>query len=251
MNRSGARAVIGLVIGAAGVVAASGCSSQHDEKQTITVLAAASLTEPLTTLAHQYEQEHPGTHVVVSFAASSTIVTQLSHGAPADVVALADTETSKKLPADVTKGRRWTPFATNELQIVTPKTNPARVAQLADLEKADTVLCAAQVPCGRAANKALARAQVRPHVVSYEKDVKATLAKVVSGDAQAAIVYRTDVRAAGAKVTGVNITAASNVTTTLPIAVWSDKDAAKGFAGLVTGEAGRRVLTGDGFGLPE
>lgn len=251
MRRTVARVAAGCLLGVACATAASGCSSQREEKRTITVLAAASLTEPFTTLAHEYEQQHPGTHVAVSFAASSTIVTQLSHGAPADVVALADTEASKKLPEDVARGKSWTPFATNELQIVTPRGNPAHVSNVADLAKADTVLCAKRVPCGRAADKALAKAEVRPHVVSYEKDVKATLAKVISGDAQAAIVYATDVRAAGTKVTGVAIPAATNVTTTLPIAVWSDNSTAKGFADLVRSDAGRRVLTGDGFGLPK
>lgn len=220
-------------------------------KSTITVLAAASLTEAFTTLAKQYEKEHPGTTIKLSFGASSNIVTQLAHGAPADVVALADTEASKKLPSDVGSGKTWTPFATNKLEIATPSGNPAHVAGLADLAKADTVLCAKQVPCGRAADKALTKVHVTPHVVSYEKDVKATLAKIVAGDAQAAVVYATDVRSAGSKVTGVSIPAESNVNTTLPIAVWNDDATARGFAALVTGDAGQKVLQSDGFGLPK
>lgn len=250
MRRAVSRVATGALVGVTCAAAVSGCSAHDDEKQTITVLTAASLTEPFTTLAHEYERDHPGTHVAVSFAASSTIVTQLSHGAPADIVALADTEAPKSLPEDVAKGRSWTPFATNELQIVTPEGNPAHVTNLNDLAKVDTVLCAKRVPCGRAADKVLTKAKVSPHVVSYEKDVKATLAKVISGDAQAGIVYATDVRAAGAKVAGVAIPARTNVHTTLPIAVWSDNDTAKGFADLVRGAAGRKVLQADGFGLP-
>ena len=186
----------------------------------------------------------------MSFAASSTIVTQLSHDAPADVVALADTEAPKRLPKDVSAGKPWTPFATNRLEIVTPRGNPAHVKGLADLAKVDTVLCAKEVPCGRAATKALTRAGVTPHVVSYEKDVKATLAKVVAGDAEAALVYATDASSAGSKVSGVEVPTTSNVTTTLPVAAWSDTTDATGFARFVRSDEARRVLQQNGFGLP-
>lgn len=242
--------LMSVPVAAALAMGAGGCGASEGDDKTVTVLAAASLTESFTTLARAYEKVHPGTHVEVSFAASSTIVTQLSHDAPADVVALADTEAPKKLPKDLAEGKAWTPFATNRLEIVTPRGNPAHVTGLADLAKVDTVLCAKEVPCGRAAHKALTKAKVAPHVVSYEKDVKATLAKVVAGDAEAALVYATDASSARSKVSGVEVPTASNVTTTLPITAWSDTADAKGFAQFVRSDEGRRVLQGNGFGLP-
>lgn len=237
-------------IAGAMMLSASACSSSKTSTKTITVLAAASLTESFKTLAQQYEKEHPGTKIELSFAASSTIVTQLSHDAPADVVALADTEAPTKLPKDVGSGKTWAPFATNRLEIVTPRGNPGHVGSIKDLATVDTVLCAKAVPCGRAANKALTKAHVAAHVVSYEKDVKATLAKVVAGDAEAALVYATDVKSAGSKVDGVDIPAGSNVLTTLPITAWSSQSDAKGFVEFVRGSEGRKVLQQDGFGLP-
>ena len=154
------------------------------------------------------------------------------------------------MPADITQGKTWTDFATNELEIATPKGNPGHVTDLASLAKVSTVLCAKTVPCGRAADKALAKANVHAHVVSYEQNVKSTLAKVSSGDADAAVVYRTDVKAAGDKVTGVDIASGSNVKTTLPIATWSNNAYAKQFVQLITGAEGRKVLSDAGFGSP-
>lgn len=225
-------------------------SSTGTSSKTITVLAAASLTESFKKLAADFEKAHPGVEIKMSFAGSQDIARQLKGGAPADVVAMADTATPKTMPADVTKGKTWTDFATNELEIATPKGNPGKVTDLASLAKVDTVLCAKAVPCGRAADKALTKAKVKAHVISYEQNVKSTLAKVSSGDADAAVVYRTDVKAAGDKVTGVDIAADSNVKTTLPIATWSDNEYAKQFVDLVTGAEGRKVLSDAGFGSP-
>lgn len=214
------------------------------------MLAAASLTESFTELADDFKKNHPGVEIKMSFAGSQDIARQLEGGAPADVVAMADTTTPKTMPAEVTKGKTWADFATNELEIATPKGNPGHVTDLASLAKVNTVLCAKTVPCGRAADKALTKANVHAHVVSYEQNVKSTLAKVSSGDADAAVVYRTDVKSAGAKVTGVDIASGSNVRTTLPIAAWSENEYAEQFVQLVTGAEGRKVLSDAGFGSP-
>lgn len=236
--------------GAAGTPSSSASDAAGSSK-TVTVLAAASLTESFTKLAGDFEKTHPGVEIKISFAGSQDIARQLEGGAPADVVAMADTATPKTLPEDVTKGRTWTDFATNELEIATPKGNPGHVADLAGLADVDTVLCAKAVPCGRAAGKALAKAHVTAHVISYEQNVKSTLAKVSSGDADAAVVYRTDVKAAGDKVTGVPIASDSNVRTRLPIATWSHNEYAKQFVQLVTGAEGRKALSDAGFGSPD
>lgn len=230
--------------------AAGSSSATASSSKTITVLAAASLTESFTKLAQDFEKNHPGVEIKMSFAGSQDIARQLKGGAPADVVAMADTTTPKTMPADITQGKTWTDFATNELEIATPKGNPGDVTDLASLAKVNTVLCAKTVPCGRAADKALTKANVHAHVVSYEQNVKSTLAKVSSGDADAAVVYRTDVKAAGDKVTGVDIASGSNVKTTLPIATWSNNEYAKQFVQLITGAEGRKVLSDAGFGSP-
>lgn len=260
MKRTVATAATATALGAC--VAITGCSNDSSssdssksgsnaDKKTITVLAAASLTESFNELKAEFEKSHPGVKVETSYAASSTIIQQLSHGAPADIVALADEPSKDKLPADQAKGKTWKKFATNQLEIATPKGNPGKVKDLADLSKVQTVLCAAQVPCGRAADKALKKAKIKPNVVSYEKDVKATLAKVTTSDADAAVVYATDVKSAGDKVVGVKIPAGENVNTTLPITVWTKSKTAQEFEDLITGSQGQKVLQEKGFGLPK
>ncbi|GAB3582257.1 molybdate ABC transporter substrate-binding protein [Calidifontibacter terrae] len=244
----------------AGAVLLAGCSSSSDttsgtsssqpqQKRTLTVLAASSLTESFTALKKTLEANDPGLEVKLSFGASSTLVTQLNNGFDADIVALADEKSATSLKATGISHRL---FATNRLQIATPAANPGHVTSLKTLSSGsvDTVLCAVQVPCGRAADAVLKKAGVKAHVISYEANVKATLAKVSLGDADAAIVYVTDVKAAGSKVHGVDIPVAENTITKLPIYDLSGSDAAKEFYAAVGSAAFAKVLKDAGFGTP-
>jgi molybdate transport system substrate-binding protein len=223
-----------------------------DRGGSVLVLAAASLTEPFTALARDYEADHPGVDVALSFGSSTTLAQQVAEGAPADVVAFAGTTALVFLPEDATgQGGRAT-IARNTMEIATPRDNPGRVATLADLARPDldVVLCASTVPCGAAADEVLAKAGVAPHVVSREVDVKATLAKVRLGEADAALVYHSDVVSAGDAVRGVAVPAAQNTTLDYPLLWLNRREHTVGFALLVDSGEGVAALTAAGFLAP-
>ena len=215
--------------------------------ETPVVFAAASLTESFDAIA----AAHPARF---SFGASSALATQLEQGAPADVIATADEVTMRKL---VDAGLVETPqtFAKNRLEIAVEPNNPKGVQGLADLAKAGLaiVLAAEQVPVGRYARQALAAAKVTVTPVSLEPDVKAVLTKVQLGEADAGIVYATDVRAAKGKVTGVAIPDAQNVVAVYPIALSkraAHPTAAKAFVAFLLSAEGRAILERFGFAAP-
>lgn len=226
----------------AGAATASGRTGE-----VVTVLAAASLTTPFTRLAAAYERARPDTTVRVSFGSSTTLARQVSEGADADLLATAGTTALDQL-GDVTPAVTTT-IARNTLEIATPPEDPAGVRSVADLAgpDVDVVLCAASVPCGAAADEVLARAGVAAHVVSREVDVSATVAKVALGEADAAIVYHSDVVSSGGRVRGVEIPAALNTTLTYPLARFGDGAAAAAFAAYLVGPEGRAALTDAGF----
>jgi molybdate transport system substrate-binding protein len=184
----------------------------------INVLAASSLTEAFQGLAQEFEQANPGTKVNLSFGASSDLVTQITQGAPADDFASADEANMTKVVDAKANDGTPQPFAKNKLEIAVEKGNPKHMATVADLAKSGTVvvLCDSTVPCGKFADQVLANAKVTVTPKSREANVKATLAKVEQGEADASIVYVTDVRNSG-KVDGVVIPDNINVVTTLPI----------------------------------
>ena len=216
-------------------------------EETAIVFAAASLTETFNAIA----AAHPARF---SFGASSALATQLEQGAPADAIATADEVTMKKL---VDAGLVDAPqvFAKNRLEIAVEPNNPEGVQGLADLAKAGlkVVLAGEQVPVGRYARQALGAANVTVVPVSLEPDVKAVLTKVQLGEADAGIVYATDVRAAKGKVTGVAIPEAQNVVAMYPIAVSkraANPAAAKAFVAFVLSAEGRAILERFGFAAP-
>lgn len=219
---------------------------------TVTVLAAASLTDPLTALARDYETDHPGVDIALSFGSSTTLAQQVAEGAPADVVAFAGTQAMRFLPQDAAGGGGRAVVARNTMEIATPADNPGRVAALADLARPDldVVLCASTVPCGAAADEVLAKAGVAPHVVSREVDVKATLAKVRLGEADAAVVYHSDVVSAGDAVRGVALPAGQNTTLDYPLVWLNGREHTVGFARLVDSDEGVAALTAAGFLAP-
>ena len=215
--------------------------------EVVTVLAAASLTEPFTRLAAAYERAHPGTTVRVSFGSSTTLARQVAEGADADLLATAGTTALDQL-GDVAPTATTT-IARNTLEIATPPDDPGGVRSLADLVRpdVDVVLCAASVPCGAAADEVLARAGVAAHVVSREVDVSSTVAKVALGEADAAVVYHSDVVSSGGRVRGVEIPAALNTTLIYPLARFGGDAATASFAGYLAGPEGRAALADAGF----
>ncbi len=223
--------------------------------QTLTVFAAASLKGTFTTLGQQFESTHPGTKVTFSFAGSSDLVTQLQQGAPADVFASADTNNmTKATAADLVAGSPVS-FATNTLEIAVPPDNPAKVTSFADLSKPGVklVVCAPQVPCGAAAQKIETATNTTLKPVSEENAVTDVLGKVESGEADAGLVYVTDVKGAGDKVKGITFEESRQAVNTYPIAALSaskNADLAGQFVQLVTGTEGQQVLAAAGFAKP-
>lgn len=228
-------------------------SSTGQPERTLTVFAAASLTSVFTDLGERFEDEHPGVSVTFNFAGSSDLVAQIVEGAPADVVASADSRTMQRLTEQNLQAAEPASFATNTLQIATPPGNPVGIRTLADLAGVDLVLCAPQVPCGAAAEKVEAAAGVDLRPVSEELNVKDVLAKVTSGEADAGLVYVTDVRAAGDAVVGVSFPESAAAVNTYPIVALrgsAHDDLAAAFVALVLGDAGRNALAAAGFGAP-
>lgn len=233
----------------------AGATSIPEITGEITVFAAASLTESFTELGKQFESAHPGTTVRFSFGASSGLATQLIEGAPADVFASADESNMTKVSdASATAGEP-TVFATNRLAILTEPGNPEGIADLADLADPSltVVLCAAEVPCGKFAAQILSNAKVSVTPKSYEENVKAVVTKVTLGEADAGIVYATDVIAAGDKATGVDIPAEQNEIATAQVASLEsapNPDGAAAFAEFVASGEARSVFDRYGFGEP-
>jgi molybdate transport system substrate-binding protein len=220
---------------------------------TITVLAAASLTGTFTELADRFEADHPGTRVRLAFDSSATLAQQAVGGAPADVLATADTDTMESARAAL--ATRPQDFATNTMVLVTPKDDPAGISTFADLEKgdADIVACVETAPCGKVAAALFADNSLTTKPASLEVDVEAVLAKVTSDEADAGFVYGTDAVAAGDRVRQVAIPHADEELTTYPVAALEQSrnaHLAAEFVDLVTSGAGRRVLTNAGFGQP-
>ena len=257
-RRACAAAVVGVLVPAlvacSPATRADTAASADDgtAPRTVTVLAAASLTEPFTALARAYEQDHPGVTVRLGFGSSTTLAQQIAEGAPADVYASAGESALDLLPPDAAADGGRAVIARNTVEIATPPDNPGEVTGIADLADPDlaVVLCAATVPCGAAADRVLAAAGVTPHVVSREVDVKATLTKVTLGEADAAMVYHSDVVSAGDAVHGVPVPAADDVTLTYPLLWFSADPDVDGFARFVAGPDGTAALVDAGFLAP-
>lgn len=190
------------------------------EGQTLTVLAAASLTETFTDLADVFEEEHPGVTVELVFGSSTTLAEQAVGGAPGQVLATAD-EKSMTLAQDGNAlGADPDSFVSNRLTLVTPPANPAGIESLADLDDSavDYVVCAPTAPCGAVALAVLESGAIGHPPASEEVDVKAVLARVAQDEADAGLVYRTDAVAAGDDVTEIAIADADAFATTYFVA---------------------------------
>ena len=228
-----------------------GCQSSPPHR--LVVFAAASLTKSFTTLSEAFTATDPGAAAEPVFAGSADLLTQLTGGAEADVLATADVATMTKAEHAGLLAGAAVPFATNHLIIAVAPGNPKGVKTFADLARVGVVVCARQVPCGSAIAGLQARTGVKLQPLSEESSVTDVLNKVTSGQADAGVVYVTDVQAAGDKVTGVPFPEGAEAVNTYPIAVLKnarDPGLAHHFIAFVTGDSGWPVLAAAGFGKP-
>ncbi len=255
-----ARVLLAGVLGTS-LTLAAGCGSTDDKGssgkggKTLFVFAAASLTGTFTSLSKTFESAHPGVKVKFDFGGSSALAQQITQGAPADVFAAASPATMKTVTDAKDAAGTPTTFVRNRLEIAVPPSNPGKVKAFKDLAdpKLKVVECAPEVPCGAAALKAIAAAGLKVKPVSQEQDVKAALTKVRLNEADAALVYRTDVKAAAGKVTGIDFPEAAQAINDYPIVTLAkapQPDLAKQFVQLVLSAQGKSVLTQAGFESP-
>lgn len=241
-----------VALAATGLLVTAGCDDTGGgDGQRLTVFAAASLTEPFGQLAEQFEADHPGVEVVTSFDSSASLAAQVVAGAPADVVATADIATMQILEDDDLLAEPPVPFASNAMALVVPPDNPSGIDDVTDLQEADYVACTESAPCGSLAADVLDQAGVTNDPRSLEVDVKAVLTKVVLGEADAGLVYSSDVVAAGDEVEEVPLPEGVTATTQDTIGVTADsdeKDLAEEFVDLVLSPEGQRALGEAGFG---
>lgn len=246
MRRLAALALV-LPVAACG----GGDAGESGDGGELTVLAAASLTDVFEELATPFEEEHD-VAVTFSFGSSTDLAESVADGAPGDVLATAD-EASMALAEEAGVTGDVETLATNVLTIVVPAGNPAGIESLDDLADATWVRCADEVPCGKVAVALLDANGVTAEPVSLEEDVRATLDKVVSGEADAGLVYATDAVAAGDEVEVVEIPGAEDALTSYSAATLEqseDPDLAADWVTWVTSEEGRAILADAGWGSP-
>jgi molybdate transport system substrate-binding protein len=267
----------GLVLSACLALLVSGCvvplpaagdlpGPTKSSETTLSAFVAASLTESFGEIGRLFEREHPGLRVGFNYAGSQQLAQQLAQGAPADVFASAG---PKPMQGAIESGRVVTgdavQFASNRLAVIYPADNPAGLRTVQDLAKPGLrlVLAAREVPAGQYALDFLDKARGDPdfgpgfsdgvlaNVVSYEENVKAVVSKVALGEADAGIVYTTDVAAAGSGRIGhldmpdrVNVLAVYSIA---PIADSHEAELAKEFVDTVLSPEGQRILTQYGF----
>lgn len=252
--------LLGAAVAGVMALALAGCGSSGDDggasggSTTLTVLAAASLTETFTDLEKTYEADHPGVQVKLVFDSSAALAKLAEEGAPGDVLATADKQTMDDAEQNDGTGSDPQQFASNVLTLAVPKANPAGITRLSDLSKGSVkyVVCVRTAPCGAAAQKLLSSNKISAKAASQETDVKAVLAKVTGNEADAGLVYRTDVTAAGDAVTGIQVPGAAEDPNTYWVAQTSNakaKSAAKDWIELMTSSAGKKVLSDAGFGV--
>jgi molybdate transport system substrate-binding protein len=235
---------------AVGVLAllAGGCGDDGDDAPesgrsgSITVFAAASLSDAFDEIGDAFEEANLDVTVELNYAGSSSLREQILAGAPADVFASADPSTMEPISDDATT------FVENQLQIAVAAGNPAGVTGLADFADRDLLigLCAEEVPCGRFARQALASAGVTPAIDTNEPDVRSLLTKVEAGELDAGIVYVTDVRSSDG-VDGIEIPPEHDVVARYPIAALTDSEVAEAFVAFVLSDEGQDILASHGF----
>lgn len=242
-----------LALGLA-VALGAGAAGCGDDGPTLTVLAAASLTEPFSTLVDEFEVTHPGVRVSLVFESSATLAQMAIERAPGDVLATADQRTMDRAESGGGTSAGAARFASNVLVLAVPATNPAGIESLDDLDRpgVDYLTCVTTAPCGAAARDLLSGAGITRSPASQEVDVRAVLGKVVAGEADAGLVYRTDAISATDQVRSFAVPGAEDRPNTYwvaPTANVADVDLAQAWIDLLTGPEGRRVLARAGFVL--
>lgn len=244
-----------VVAVACGPSDSSSSASGDSLSGSLVVSAAASLQGAFTDMKSAFELAHPDVTVTVNFGASSTLAQQIIDGAPVDVFASADEANMAKVSDAKLLSDAPTLFATNSLEIIVRKGNPSKIASLSDISKPGLiyVTCAPQVPIGKYSAQVLQKAGVTVAPASLEPDVKSIVAKVTAGEADAGIVYATDVSATQGAAEGVVIPTDVNVTAHYPIAAVStstNRTAAQAWIAFVSGTEGQAILKNYGFGSP-
>ncbi|MEY2847899.1 MAG: hypothetical protein RI885_564 [Actinomycetota bacterium] len=222
---------------------------------TLTVFAAASLTDAFGAIADDFEAAHPDVTVVLNLGGSSALAEGIVSGAPVDVFAAASAATMSTITDGGLSTETPQTFAGNTLEIAVPAGNPADITGLESFADPEAViaLCAPEVPCGAASTRLLAAAGVTPVADTLEQDVRAALTKVELGEVDAALVYATDVLAAGDAVEGIEAAGAADVVSAYPIVALTaapNPDAAEAFVAFVLGDVGREALAAAGFLIP-
>ncbi|MFY1698035.1 MULTISPECIES: molybdate ABC transporter substrate-binding protein [unclassified Solwaraspora] len=218
----------------------------------LSVLAAASLTDTFIRISADFEAAHPGVTVTFNFAGSSQLAQQITAGAPADVFAAASPVTMATVVDAGDAADEPVVFARNQLVIAVPDGNPDGVTGLADLTAPEVkvALCAEQVPCGAAARVALDAAGSDLAPVTYERDVRAALSKVRLGEVDAALVYRTDAASAADEVDAVEFAESAeaiNDYSIVTLAQAANPVTAEAFVAYVSSTAGQAILAEAGF----
>jgi molybdate transport system substrate-binding protein len=262
-----------VTIAALSAIAVAGCSSSSSSSSssapaaaasssapaalpagTLTVLAAASLQGSFTQIGKQFEAAHPGVTVKFSFGASSSLATEITSGAPADVFASA-APANMDTVVKANDASNPVDFAKNTAEVAVPPSNPAGVTQVQDLAKSSVkvALCEPQVPCGVVAAEVFKNVGITVKPVTLQANVTATLTQVETGNVDAGMVYVTDVKGAGSKVKGIVIPADENASTEYPIATVSSSKqmaTAQAFVAYVLSPDGQSVLKAAGFQAP-
>ena len=221
----------------------------------ITVLAAASLTDSFTEIANDLMEQNPTLEITLSFGGSSDLAAQIVSGSPADVFAAASPATMTTVTDEGLTASDPVNFVSNTLEIAVPVGNPGNVTGIEDFTNEDLsiALCAVEVPCGSAADKLFTSLGLTAAPDTYEQDVKSVLSKVELDEVDAGLVYKTDVLAAGDSVEGIEFDEAADAVNEYPIAALKDSatpDAAAAFVDYVLSEKGQAILTAAGFGAP-
>lgn len=231
----------------------AGCASSDDTTTSLRIAATSSLTEVFNDIGEQFMLANPDITIAFNFASSSDLALQISQGLPADVFASADVKNMAKVTDAGLLHGQPVAFATNSLEIVVEKGNPLRIDSLAQLASPRLlfVTCPIEVPIGAYTAEVLRNAGVTVTPASLEENVKGILTKVALGEADAGIVYRTDILAAGNSVTGVPINDNVNVTTKYLVGALRDsqnQDASQRFIIFLSSEQGQKIFSQFGFG---
>lgn len=252
------RRAVALLVALAAILVLTGCPTEPAPRGTdgeLVVFAAASLSDVFRTIGGAFEETRPGVRVRFNFAGSQQLASQILEGAPGDVFAPADPHQMERVSGGGLTTAEPTFFAQNEMTMVVEPGNPLGLEGLDDLAREElvVVLAGEEVPAGRYAARVLERAAVDARPDSREVDVRQALAKVIVGEADAAIVYASDAVAAGEQVATIPIPEAVNVRAHYPVAVLrraSAPAAARAFVDFLGSSEVRRILEQAGFTVP-